>query len=275
MNDYGRITASGLITTSVLTVPLAIWAYSYEATDFALMSLLPLAFALFGSNFAISAATNRSYLQVAFLANSPLRNVLKGSISAFIGSLTFSFVTGVLLAWNTLDLSDTQRVTYLVLLFAGVLFSVMILSWLRAHFREPFSYSLTVNISTILLSFVFIPCVLWVNWNFLKFPGFIKTASFSEVLNYSSTLLPPRRTWLVEIVAVLDALALIKLWLVIKLDSPTWAKVLFSFDTAIASVLLARAISVINIYALKTFGFERSRMVESGDLRGAENDSRS
>ena len=243
--------SAGVITSAVILLPLTVWTLGYKRTDIAAFILFPMILVLGACNFQLSAATKKSYLQVAFLETSKLRNIFTGQISAFIGSFCFAVTTGVLLGLNVLSLSEAEIETYLGLLFAGVLLSSILASWTQNQLKSPYSHSFSVNISTIVLSLLFVPVVVWVNWNFVHYPGMIKTATLSEALNYSSSLLPSRRTWLVELVAVFDAFSMIKLWLVIKLNSPTWARLIFSFDTAIASILLARGLSVINVYILK------------------------
>lgn len=275
MASNWKTPSAGVITSAVILLPLTVWALGYERTDIAAFSLLPMILVLAACNFQLSAATNKSYLQVAFLETSKLRNIFTGRISAFIGSLIFAVTTGVLLGLNVLSLRGAEIEVYLGLLFAGVLLSSILTSWTQSQLISPYCHSFSVNISTILLSLLFIPVVVWVNWNFVQYPGMIKTATLSEALNYSSSLLPSRRTWLVELVAVFEAFSMIKLWLVIKLDSPTWARLMFSFDTAVASILLARGLSVINVYILKIFSLAAEREETRVSGIGEVNDARS
>lgn len=270
-----QVLSAGAITCVVLLLPLTVWALGYQKTDIAVLCLLPLIGVLAVSNFQLSAATNKSYLQIAFLQSSKLRHLITGRISALVGSVIFGIVTGVLLGLNVLTLSRMEVQAYLVLLVTGVLLSSLLASWTQNQLKSPYSHTFSINISTVLLSFLFIPVVVWVNWNFVRYPGMIKTATLSEALNYSSSQLPNRRSWLVELVAIFEAFTIIKLWLVVKLDSPIWARILFSVDTSVASILLARGVSVINVHLLKNFKVSGAFGVSNAADPGGVNDARS
>lgn len=270
-----QIPAAGVITCTALLLPLTVWTLGYQKTDVAALSLLPIIVILAWSNFQLSAATNKSYLQIALLESSKFRNLLTGRISAIVGAVVFSIATGVLLGLNALTLSLSEVQAYLGLLVTGVFISSLLTSWTQSQFKSPYSHTFSVNVSTVLLSLLYIPVVVWVNWHFVQYPGMIKTATLSEVIDYSSSQLPSRRTWLVELVAIFEAFAMIKVWLVVKLDSPTWARILFTFDTAVASVLLARGISVINVYTLRILRESVVRGSREAASGGSVNDARS
>lgn len=66
--------------------------------------------------------------------------------------------------------------------------------------------------------------------------------------------LPQRRGWIAEILAPMYAIDTVKLWLVAQLGSSQLITVLFSFETALVSFVVAHASAVLTNFVQIIYG---------------------
>lgn len=235
------------LAACVLFLPLYLWRSAYPSSDWALLAFLPLSVMLFHGYLSFSSAIFQARFRAAIRVGSPLKSILSGRIRAISGAIIFVLISIPLLAWQALVSSFLEILILFALgVTAGGVF-VGLKSKLLPHFRQPFANAAAISLGTWISAAAFIPIIAWMNWNYVTYPGEIRTVSLPEAVMQGLQELPPRRGWIAEALAPMYAYEAGKLWAVVKLGSSKWSTILFSLDAALVSFVLARASIILTL----------------------------
>lgn len=245
------------LTVIVIVLPLYFWRIFYPVTDWAIISLVFLATFLILGIFFSSASLFRTQLEVAVRATSPHKKWFTGRLQAGLKAIAFASFAIPILGWQAVTV-PIEVATGLVLLcvFASGM-TVLSERFLENLLTTPFARVSGGYIGTTVSIFVFIPVLVWINLSMVAYPVELKTLSWSEMVLVSQNELPERRGWISEFLSIFYALEYSKLWLVIQLGSSRWATILYSLDTALGGIVLARASAVLSNYLRHLIGDQR------------------
>lgn len=217
------------------------WRFMYPDSDWAVVFLAPLTVLLFLSSFWINVAIYRANARVAVRTDSPIAWLMTGRIRAMIVGIGFSILTVYVLAWHAVSSTYIELCLLILLSVAASLFFAFAEHKLLIHLTPPFARATALSAATLIAAAVFIPILASANWNFTPHPGAIRTANLESALQLGFDELPARRGWVAELLAPLYALEYGKLWFAVQDGSPKWLALWYSLDSALVSVLAARA----------------------------------
>jgi len=224
-----------------LGLSLYLWRVLYPATDWGVLTLVPLALLLFTGSFWASDAVFRASIKVAVRVESPLAWIVTGRVRALLGSTLFTLIAVPLLAWYAIASTYHEMLLLAFLCCVAPLLFAGVEHKLDDHLTPPFTRATAFSAATIIAVVFFAPVLAWANWNFTPQPVAIQTASLEEALQLGFSQLPERRGWIAEILAPFYALEYAKLWFVVQVESPKWLSFWYSIDTALISIVAARA----------------------------------
>lgn len=232
----------------------------YPATDWAVLSLLPLAVLLFIGTFRSSAAVYRAGMKAAVRGDSSFAWLLTGRLRALFGATAFMLIAVPLLAWYAISSTNAEFLLLGLLCFVASMFFAGAENKLLKHLTPPFARATALTTASLLAALFFVPLLAWANWNYTPQPGAIRSASLEEALQLGLSKLPARRGWVAELLAPLYALEYGKLWFVVQAESPKWFSFWYSIDTALVSILAARASAVlVSLVQLSRGGFDEPK----------------
>lgn len=221
-------------------MPLYIWRTVYPVSDLAAIFLVALAILLFAAVYAPTASKYRARLSIEVRDTSPLSKLLTGRLHAVFIALVFIALAIPVLAWQALTASSEEVIGLAVLCLVTSTFSLVLHGRLRSHLSPWLARSAAITLGALTVAVIFVPLIIWINWNYAVHSGEIRTATFIQSVTISIDELPSRRGWIAEILSVFYALDGAKFWLVVQNASSRWAAILYSLDTALVSFVVAQ-----------------------------------
>lgn len=260
--ELGVTTASvnSIGVSLAVALSLYLWRTLYPMTDWAVVSLVPLAVLLFMGSLLTSSAVYRASIKAAVRGDSPFAWLMTGRTRAFFGAAAFTLVAVPLLAWHAISSTYPEFLLLALLCFiASILFAGAEKKLLK-HLTPPFARATALTVATLLTAVFFVPALAWANWNFTPQPSAIRSAGLEEALQLAFSQLPERRGWVAELLAPLYAFEYGKLWFVVQAGSPKWLSFWYSIDAALISIVAARASAVLmSIVQPTKGGFDESK----------------
>ena len=184
-------------------------------------------------------------MKIALRSDSPFSKFFKGRLYAGFVALVFIGVALPVLAWQSLIVQPVEAACLLVLSVAAGSASLGISAWLQSHLTSLFAQSAGIKIGAIAMAIAFIPILIWINSNYVIRPGEIHTASLSQAIILAINELPARRGWISEVLSVFYAMDAAKLWIVVEYKGYRWVALLYVFDSALVSFVLASISTII------------------------------
>jgi hypothetical protein len=240
----GAIIKLGL-ASAALMIPLFLWRVFYPSTDWAVLILLPLGFALFWTMQKNAVAVYRAKMDAALLTASPLSRLLTGKFSSGLLAFGFIFVAMPALSWQALSSSPVEAISIFVICLVAGATSLMSQTWLTRHLHPAFSRTAGMAFGAFIIAVVLIPALAWINWSDHKDSIQVGILTPLGAISLGMNELPSRRGWIAELLAVFYAAEFAKLWLVMKYQSTFFVVVLFSLDTALVAFIAAKVFVVL------------------------------
>ena len=246
-----------ILTGLTFVLPLLLWRLIYPISDWSVLFLLVTFATLFIGGYLPAVAVAKAQVQVAVLKGSGLSHWYTGQLRGVIIGGLFSLVATPILAWQALVVAPQIAAGFLILGLV-VCFAVL---WAEEHAGKhltPFFAQLfALSAGSWVLAILFIPFIAWLNWSSVGYDGVYQTANFLGAINYAlETNLPPRRGWVAEILSIFYAIDASKLWLVVQIQPSRWAGILYSFDTALVSIIVARACAYLLFFVRAVFQYK-------------------
>jgi len=233
------------MTTALIGFSLYLWRLVYPPSDWAILTLVPLAIALFLGFWRLVLYPWKAKLRLALREESPLSKFITGGIRAAFLSIAFTGITTFVLAWLALSASAWEGAFLLFLVFlASVAFSYA-QNVLVRHFYQPFAYATATSFATWMIALPATLLVAYWTWSNAVYPGEMINATFREALQLGISRLPDRGGWIAEVMAIPYAYEAAKLWVVVQFKEYPFVAAIFSLDTALFTIILARASIVV------------------------------
>lgn len=240
-----RSLLNALAATMFAGLSLALWRLSYNSTDWAALSLIPLAFVIAAGSWPLALDPWRARLHVALRPNSPLSPWLKGWLQAGFITIVFTFTAVLLLAWQALNVVVSEAVLLTLAFFLSAALFASVQSWLLRHFFQPFARCIATTIVTSIVALPFMIILAFVTWSSALRPGAFLTADLPTALEIGLQNLPERGGWISSVLAIPYGYEAMKIWVVVQLKHYWIVGALFSLDAALFSFILCRSAVVV------------------------------
>lgn len=236
---------NSFVATGLIGLCLYLWRLAYALSDWAVLALTPLALLLFFGFWRLMLYPWKAKLLIALREESPLAQFMTGKIRAALLSLAFTTIAVFILAWKALSVSASEAGILLSLIFvSGIVFSIS-QGFLERHLHQPFACATATSFSTWAVALPFTVLVAFWTWSNVVYPGAMIDATFREALQIGFDKLPDRGGWIAEGMAIPYVYESGKLWVVVQFKEYPFVAALFSLDTALFSIILARASIVV------------------------------
>jgi len=240
-----RLLLPALAATAFSGVSLFFWRLSYEHTDWAVLSLIPLGMTLFMGVWPLNLEPWTVRLTLVLRQNSPLTSFLTGRIRATALSAIFVVLAITLLAWQALDATVSEAgIMLAAFLVSGCIFSFG-KSLVMRHLQQPFAQVYSTSLFTWLIAVPFTFIIAAYTWTWSSQPGSMLDASLPEALQIGLSNLPERGGWISTVLSLPYGYEAAKLWGVVQLRDYPVAGLFFSLDTALFSFVLCRTAIIV------------------------------
>ena len=236
------------LSTITLVLPLYLWRELYPSSDWALLFLVFLAVVLFIGVFSLTTSLHKTKMKIAVRPTSQFSKFFTGRFYAGFVALVFIGAVLPVLAWQSLIVQPVEAACLLVLSVAAGSASLGINAWLQSHLTSLFAQSAAIKIGAIATAIVFVPILIWINFNYVSHPGEFLSKEDISLINavvFTINEFPPRRGWIAEVLSVFYAMDAAKLWIVVEYKDDRWVALLYVFDSALVSFVVASVSTII------------------------------
>lgn len=240
-----RRVSIALVVTLLPVLLLHLWKLTYAFSDWAILWLLLLAAMIFRGNWSTVTDHWRAERGIVLRSESWISRCLTGRIWAFLSSALLVVALVPALAWQALTIPVMKAIVLLVLTFTSAWLFLSIQLFLTRHLLPPFDRIFATGSSTWLIGLPFSIILFFVTWYERSVPTEMLTASLSEAVQSGLRNLPARHGLITEILALIYAFDLAKLWLVVQLREYRMVTLLFNLDAALFALLVVRASAVV------------------------------
>lgn len=234
------------LTAILIVLPLYFWRIFYPVTDWAIISLAFLAAVTFIGIFFSSASLFKAQMKVAVRSTSPHKKWFTGRLRAVFKAVAFATFATLILGWQAVTVPTEVAIALILLCVFASSTTFLSERFLENHLTAPFARVSGAYFGTAVATIVFLPVLVWINLSMVSYPAEFKTHSWSQLILIGQRELPERRGWISELLSVFYVLEYSKLWLVIQLGTSRWVAILYSLDTALGGLILARASAVLS-----------------------------
>lgn len=243
-----------IATTIAFVLPLYLWRHYYTYSDYAILTVFPLATMLGFATWKHSIVIYRARLFNELRRDSHLATILKGHVAAAFKTAIILLIALPVLVWQTLTLEYPEIIALIVLcVFSSWIFICLQVFIASRHFYKPFNSARCVNPATWIAAILGVSVLSYINLKYVSYPGEILTAGLVEsVFIILQENLPERRGVIAEFLAPIYALDAMKLWGYVqmsKIGFSTWASILYCIDCALVSIVVVRTSIILTLLA--------------------------
>jgi len=240
-----RSLQNALASTALTMLSLYLWRIAYISTDWAVLALIPLAFAIVAGLWPLVLKPWRARLHIALRPESSLGGFLTGRLRAIFISGAFTIVAVILLAWQALSVSIPEAAIILAAFFLSACLFATGQTLLLRHFQQPFARSIATSVVTWTVALPFTLIIALSTWALAPIPGKMLDAELMDALLIGLGNLPERGGWIAAILALPYGYEATKIWAVVQLRDYPIVGAVFSLDAALFSFVLCRSAIII------------------------------
>ena len=238
-----------LMTVVLLSLSLYFWRELYPVSDAAAFILALFAVILFFGAYRPAIGMHRAKIKAAVISGTELSTLLSGRLLTAILSAIFTLVAVTVLAWQALTIGREEAAALLALCITASGLSLWIKSRLAGSLHPPFAHSMGMGFGYGMAAFVFIPILMWINYEFVPHPGHIRTSGLAEAMLRATEELPERGGLITGLLSVLYAIDAAKIWFAVRLSgkagSAFWISMLYCLDAALVAFAVAKSSAAI------------------------------
>ena len=236
---------SVLMMTVLLVPSLCAWRLLYPIADIAVFSLAPLAAIVFFGTYCPAIGMHRAKMEAAIISGTDLSELSSGRLLTIAFSAAFTLIAITVLAWLALTMAVAEAVALLVLCFLASGLSLQAQAWLASRLHPPFARSIGMGLGYAAAASVFVFVLIWVNYNHVTHPGYIRVSGLPETIDRYINELPERRSPVDEALSFFYAIDAIKIWFVANIGNSFWIRILYCLDAALVAFIVAKSSAAI------------------------------